>query len=288
MSFVTFVELFGAPLLAVLFVSVSAPLVGVFLRARGTAFHGIVLPQLATLGIAVGHAVHPVLESMHGHESVADAHEFGRTAMMVWAGTFVALGTTLMGARSSEGDDVGANGARAAALFAAAGGLIIIAKQVAPLGGLHVDTILAGETLAVTGLDVVLVAAVSLLTTLVIRTRWRRMTLAGQDPDFAVVIGVSPKEESIALGVLTCLVVMTGTLTIGALPLFGLLVLPAWALHGIARSMASTLVLAPVLAVLGSALGIWLGFVLDVPLGASVVTGLALVCLLPMIRARAA
>ena len=284
MTLAEFLELFGPPLLATLFVSISAPIVGVFLRARGMTFHGIVLPELATLGIAVGYAAHPVIEEFHGHSEGESIHEFGRAGMMIWATVFVALGSILLRGGSTDRADAGANVARGAALFAIAGALTILAKQVSPHGGLHVDAILSGETLAVMGPDVVIVASVALLTVLMTLQRWQRLALTGHDPEFATVAGVSPAGEAMALGTITCLVVMTGTLSIGALPLFGLLVLPAWALHGHVPSMASALVLAPLLGVIGAGVGVWGGFRLDIPLGAAVVAGVALLALPVAIR----
>ena len=128
MSFADFIELFGAPLLALAVVSVSAPLVGVFLRSRGTAFHGIVLPQLATLGVSVGYALHPAIEALHAHAPGEDTHDLGSGTLMALAAAMVALGSVLLGrtrqsASNADGSSAGENNARAAVLFVIASGL---------------------------------------------------------------------------------------------------------------------------------------------------------------------
>lgn len=286
MSFADFIELFGPPLLALAIVSISAPLVGVFLRSRGTAFHGVVLPQLATLGVSVGYALHPAIEAMHAHAPGEDTHDLGRGMLMAWAAAMVALGSVLLGRTHPDGSNAGENNARAAVIFVIASGLTIFAKQASPQGGLHVDALLSGETLAVMGSDVLIVGVVMILTVLMIRQRWRRMTLAGQDPAFAKIIGVSPSGEASALAIVTGLVVMTGVLSVGALPLFALLIVPAWSLGRFAPSMVSMLLLAPLVGLLGSAAGAAISFWLDMPMGASVALGLTCVALVPLILGR--
>ena len=73
--------------------------------------------------------------------------------------------------------------------------------------------------------------------------------------------------------------VAAGTMILGPTVLFGLIVLPALAARPFARSMERFLLLASLSGLAAVVLGVVLSFELDLPLGASVVAGAALLLL---------
>jgi zinc transport system permease protein len=283
------IELFGFALLALGATSLSAPLVGAFLHARGTAFHGLVLPQLATFGVALGYALSPLWARLDnsdlghaGHDHAVSASDL---AHLVWASAGVLLGlgvlTWLARRRGSES-------ARLAAAFAVASGGTVVCAELSPYGNIHIDALLSGEVLAVGRADAALVLVIALATLGLVVWAWRDVTLAIHDRGFARALGVPVTHIDVAAALCTAALVVGGTLALGPLPLFALLVLPPLGVRRGAPSMASFLVRSALVGVLGATSGAALSFGADLPLGASVVAGTALVALLATLVPRPA
>lgn len=276
MSFATFVELFTWPLVCLGLAALCAPLTGAFLCVRGATFQGVVLPQVAALGVALGFLLFPALphDGAGALDHVHGAEEVPRGYLLLCAGFAVLVGQLVLGARpGAPGAARVAASSREAALFVVASGGTVIAAQLAPMGGLHVDTLLSGETLATGPGDALLLGALLVVTAAVMAASWRRFTLAGHDPEFAAASGQAPERADLGLALLTAGAVIAGSLTVGVLPMFALMVLPGLAAARRAPSMAGLLVLAPALGLAGAALGAFLSFAADLPMGASVVAG---------------
>ncbi|MCP3919894.1 MAG: metal ABC transporter permease [bacterium] len=290
MDFATAIELFGWALAALAATAVAAPLAGAFLYGRGTAFQGVLLPQLATFGVALGFALHPRLFGGSGAAGeLPGGVEPSPSVLLAWAAVVTTVGALLLAwLRARERPGADAEGARVAGAFAIASGGALIAAQLAPFGGLHVEALLHGEALAVGASDAALVMGASALVVLGTVWSWRDLTLVGQDPAFARALGLGTARCELALAVGTCMIVILGTLTLGPLPLFALLVLPPLAARRRAGSMATFLALSSALGLVGAALGAGLSFGADLPLGPSVVAGqgavLVLVVALGLLR----
>jgi len=114
MGFSELLGLFGWSLAALAALAATAPLVGVFLFARGAAFQGLVLPQLAAFGVALGYAVAPSLGHAHTHAiAAADG------VHLAWAAAGVLAGLAALTALARR---PGSEPARLAALFVLAQG----------------------------------------------------------------------------------------------------------------------------------------------------------------------
>ncbi|MFT5733241.1 MAG: ABC-type Mn2+/Zn2+ transport system permease subunit [Planctomycetota bacterium] len=280
MDLSTFVELFAWPLIALGLASIAAPLVGAFLVARGTAFHGIALPQVAAFGVAVGFALLPFLQEFPWAVAGEGGHSHGaeepsRAWLATCAGAFVVAALVLFeGWRSKSAQQD--QGARVAATFAIASGGTALAAQLSPMGGIHVGALLGGETLSTGPADAAILGAVALFVVAATIGGWRAITLAGLDPEFARAAGRRLRGANLMLHAMTAAVVITGSLTVGALPMFALLVIPAMAVRASAGSMGRYLLLAPLLGVLSAAIGAALAFRYDLSMDASVVAGCAL------------
>lgn len=285
MDLSTFIELFAWPLTALALVAVAAPLVGSFLVARGTAFHGIALPQVAAFGVSVAFACLPFVESVpwalagddgHGHSH--GAMDPSRPYLVVCTAVFVIAALALFEGWSS-GDTFGKRkdqGTMVAATFAIASGGTALAAQLSPLGGIHVGALLGGETLSTGPVDA---AALGLVTALVVAGTalfWRAITLAGLDPEYARAAGKKPALANLILHTMTAALVIAGSLTVGALPMFALLVMPAMAVRSRSSSMARYLLMAPLVGASSAALGAGLAFKFDLSMDASVVAGCVL------------
>jgi ABC-type Mn2+/Zn2+ transport system permease subunit len=278
------VELFGCALLALGATALSAPLIGAFLYARGTALQGLVLPQLATFGVALGYALSPLFarapEAGHGHGGHA-GHDHAVAAAdvthLAWAsaGVLVGLGALTWLARRR-----GSETARLAGAFAVASGGTVVCAELSPFGGLHLDALTSGEALAVGPADAGLVLALASVTIGLVAWAWRDATLVMHDRPFARALGVPVARIDAAAALCTAALVVGGTLALGPLPLFALLVLPPLGVRRGAPSMAGFLVRSALAGFVGATVGAALSFGADLPLGASVVAGTALVALI--------
>lgn len=269
-------ELFGAALLALGAISLSAPLAGAFLYARGAAFQGLVLPQLATFGIALGYALSPWFhrDGGAGHDHAVAAAD---PVHLAWASAGVLAGvaalTWLARRRGSEG-------AHLAGAFAVASGGTVLCADLSPYGGIHLEALVSGEALAVSAADARLVVAIALAVIGLVVWAWRDVTLVLHDRRFARPLGVPVARIEAATALCTAAIVVGGTLALGPLPLFALLVLPPLGVRRGASSMAAFLVRSALAGALGATAGAALSFGADLPLGASVVAGTALIALL--------
>ena len=276
------VELFGFSLTAALLAGMVCPLVGCFLYVRRTSFYGIALPQFAAAGVAFGFAVMPWWVAHIGiadldlETALEDTHE-AINYHLAWAAvfTFGALGVlALLGRRG------GSEVSRVAGAFAIASAATVLFAHSSPTGETYVQELLRGEILAIGLHELETIAVVLGVTFLCIVWLHRDLTLVSYDRESALVMGKRVVSLELLLLGLTGLTVSAGTLTVGPIVLFGLLVLPPIAAHSVARSMISFFFIASACGVFAVVLGTWASFQFDWPLGPAVVVAAA--CALPL------
>ncbi len=266
-------ELFRWALLAVLVAGAVAPLVGCFLLVRRTGFHGITLPQFAAAGVAFGFAVLPWwihrigLAGMDYETAVESPHAL-KNYLLSWAAlfTFGGLAVMVLLSRLKETES-----ARVAAGFAIASAVTILFALASPTGAEYIDVVLQGrpEVIGWHEFDVILGAYV--LVAAAFALLHRDFLLVSFDRETARVLN---KRVALLEGVLMLLVgvtVLVGTLTVGTIMTFGLLVLPPLAARGFARSMVSFYLIASLFGVLAAAGGFHMSLRFDWPLGPPIV-----------------
>lgn len=271
--FLEYLGLFGASLGALLAMSIAAPPLGAFLHARGTALHGLALPQAALAGIAVGALIEALgHDHGYGYGHVGHGHGPSLAADFLWASAGTAIGLAVLSARWRAG---GSDSGRAAALFCVASAAAVLLPSFAPTGALQLDSRTRGEILAIGTLDLTVVLIATAGVALVLARTWRAVLLVGQDPLAARVRGLSIGRTNAVLYGCVAAITVVGTATTGPLAVFGLLVLPALGCHAGARSMASFLVRSIAVGVFGAALAVAGSFAADLPLGPCVIVGAA-------------
>ncbi len=271
-------HLFHFAMLAAACAGLVCPLLGSFLYLRRTSFYGIALPQFATAGVVFGFVVLPWWVARIGLGDLSADAALGEphAAMnyhLVWAAVFTFGGLSWLDflARKS-GRDVG----RVAAAFAIASAATILFSRMSAVGASFVDELLQGEVLGV-GLHQFETIAVLLglvLATFVIF--YRDLVLVSYDREMAQVLGVRVFRFELLLTIVTGLTISVGTMSLGPLIVFGLLVLPALAARPWARSMTSYLLLSSGFGLLAVVLGILASFELDLPMGAAIVAAAGL------------
>lgn len=281
------ISLFRFALLAALLAGAVCPLLGVFLHVRRTSFYGIALPQFATAGVVFGFMTLPWwIENIGlGGLDFESAMRDGHAAMnyhLAWSNVFTFGGLlALLGFSRRDGSEVG----RVAAAFAIATAATLLFGRMSPVGKGFVDELLAGELLGVGVHEFETLAAVFGLAALLLILFERDLLVVSYDREAAVVLGKRVFAIEALLTVITGLVISVGTMVLGPIVLFGLIVLPAIGARAWARSMRGYVRLASGFGVAAVLLGVAASFEFDLPLGAAI-TGAAAVLLLPGLAAR--
>ena len=264
-------ELFAFAILSGLLAGIVCPAVGSFLLVRRTGFFGITLPQFAACGLAFGYAILPWwtenigLAGMNAEEALESPHAI-RNYSIAWAGAFTFAGLSLLAflGRREETET-----GRVAASFAIAVSATLLLAVWSPIGKENIETLLRGEILTVDRHEFETIGVAYVLVLMLLTIYFRDLTLVSYDRETAVILGKPVRRfEALLLG-LVGLTVSAGVLIVGPVVLFGLLVIPPLAAHGIARSMRQFVILSSVFGVLASAGGMYVSFTFDWPLGPS-------------------
>ncbi|MCA9002020.1 MAG: metal ABC transporter permease, partial [Planctomycetes bacterium] len=248
---------------------------------RRTSFYGLALPQLAATGVACGFAVMPwwVEHVGIGGLELQAAMEDTHAAMnyhLGWATLFTlgGLGLLLLWGRRS-----GSEVAHVAAAFVVASAATVLFAHASPMGEIFVHELLRGEILAVGIHELETLAGVLGGTFFLLWWLQNDFLLVSYDRESAQVLGKRVRLLEAGLLLLVGACVAAGTMTVGPVVLFGLLVLPPIAARPFARSMPGFLWLASAFGSAGSAAGIWGSFHWDLPLGPCVVLACAVATL---------
>ncbi|MEZ6006091.1 MAG: metal ABC transporter permease [Planctomycetota bacterium] len=281
MDFSTALELFGLAIAATLIAGWIVPAVGGFLYLRRTSFYGLALPQLAACGVAAGFAAMPwwiahvglgdldLMEAMEDTHAVMNYH-------LSWATLFTSAGLGLL---VFLGRFPGSEVARVAGLFVLASAATVIFAHLSPTGEIFVSELLRGEVLSVGRHELETLAVTLGLGYLALQWLRNDLLLVSYDRETARVLGKRVTLLEAVLAVILAGTVAAGTMTVGPVVLFGLLVLPPIAARPFARSTAGFLWIASTFGLVSSAAGLWISFHYDLPLGPCVVlaAGLATV-----------
>jgi len=275
-------HLFRWPLLAALVAGIVLPAIGTLLYVRRASFHGIVLPQFAAAGVVFAYAILGWwietigLGGLTLEDSLHDPHA-GSTFGLVWGALFTSIGILLLVVSNRRG---GSEIARAAAGFAVASAAVLVLGRLSPIGRGPVDELLQGEVLGV-GIHDFEVLAVSLgIAGGLLLWFGRDLLLVSYDIETARVLGKRVTAFEVLFHGIVGLAIAAGTLTLGPVLVFGLLVLPPLAARPWVRSMGAFAALSMAIGAVSALLGEAASLEWDLPLGPSVVLAAA-ACLVP-------
>ncbi len=152
---------------------------------------------------------------------------------------------------------------------ALAAGLVAVALA----GGARVDLqlYLFGDVLTVGRGDLAWIWGGAALVGLVLWARWRRLLTATLSPDLAHASGIDPRREALVLTLLLAAVVAVAIKVVGALLITALLVIPAAAARGLARTPETMAMLSIGVAAASALGGLQMALWLDTPVGPSIV-----------------
>jgi zinc transport system permease protein len=157
---------------------------------------------------------------------------------------------------------------------ALAGGLVALSF----MSGVRVDLMgyLFGDILAVTRGDLAVIFGGAALVVALLAWRWRNLLLATLNEDLAASAGVDPRRERLILTLALAVLVAVALKVVGVLLVTAMLVVPAAAARGFARTPEAMAAGAVAIGALASLLGLAGSWRFDTPAGPSIVVAAVL------------
>lgn len=245
----------------------AAPLayLGVWIVLKRVVYVPMALAQVSSLGVVLAYLVGAWL-GVHPHD---EGFGLGVLVDPSVVSLAVALATAFWFARPHEDSSL-----------AVVSSYLISGAAVLVLGGfvrqeMHdIDSVLFGNAVLVDTEQIAHVGGPALLVLAVHALLHRRFLFVAFDPDAAGAAGLKPFRAEVILYATFALMISVATRAIGALPAFGLTVLPAMTGLRLARSMRGAYAIAIALGLFAAGFGYYVSFRYSTPTGASMV-GLA-------------
>ena len=234
--------------LAAIGTALATGVLGCFVVWRRMAYFGDATAHAAILGVALSLAFS--LSVFAGVLAVSLA-----VALLVFAlsGRGVALDTLL---------GVVSHGALA---------LGLVAVSLVPGQRIDLDAYLFGDVYLVSETNLAVIWGGALIVSLVLWRHWTALLTATLSPDLAHAATINPRREQLILTLLLATVVAVSIKVVGALLITALLIVPAAAARGMARTPEGMAVLATLIGVMSSLGGIALSLRYETPAGPSIV-----------------
>ena len=240
-------------LVGCLALSVSAPVLGVFLVLRRMSLTADVLAHGALPGVALGFLL------------------AGMAAPALWLGGLVAGLVVAVGAGALSRATGGREDATLTALYLVALGLGVAMISMGGGGAMDLSHILFGSVLGVDDWALLLMASVTTLSLVVLAFAWRPLVLECFDPSFAAAAGARGGLWHMVFQGLVVLNVLSAFQALGTLMAVGLMMLPEIAARHWAREVSGMAYAAVGIALVASLAGILASYHLDVPTGPAIV-----------------
>ena len=137
--------------------------------------------------------------------------------------------------------------------------------------GVSLMDLLFGSILGVRGPDLIVILAVTLLAGALTAAYWGKLAYATFDDELARADGVDTGRAELVLYLLAAVVIAVSSVVVGIILMAAYLVIPAATARLVARTLAQMTLLAVVLGVVATLLGLGASFLLDVPSGSTIV-----------------
>lgn len=148
----------------------------------------------------------------------------------------------------------------------------------------HLDHILFGDMLGVSGADIAGAAAIAAFTAVVIGIKWKDFLLHAFDPAQAQAVGLRVKLLHYGLLGLISLTIVGALQAVGIILSVAMLIAPGAIAFLLTRRFSTMLLTSVVIAVAGSLLGVYLSFFLDSAPAPTIVLLLSLVFVLALVH----
>lgn len=227
----------------------------------------VVLRGMAFIGDAVAHAVFPGL-------AIAFALQFSVIAGGALAGAVVALLIALFSQRRRVKEDT-IIGIFFAAAFAL--GLVVISKVQGYTASLN--SFLFGSITGVSSSDIIFSAVVGAVVILAVAALHKEIVAVSVDRETAAAMGIRVLLIDVVLYLAVTAAVVMSVRTVGNILVLALLITPAAAARLWTDRLVVMMALSAVIGMVGSFLGVYVSWAIDVPTGATIVLVLTVVFL---------
>lgn len=256
-------------LYASLLVGLVCPQVGIFFMLRRMVLLGIALPQVSNAGIAFAFLLHSIgwhfLPHMESEKTMA------------LAGSIVFTLITIFTLSVLERKGKGFTENRIGFTYAMAGAASILFVSWNPFGQSEVLSMLKGEILSVPDAYLWYMFAIYGIILIVLIGFHRNFILVSYDVDMATTIGKKVILWDVLLYLIIGIVISFGVMTVGALVIFGFLLIPAIAARMVTRGIFLFCLVSSVIGVIAAFLGFYISYRFDLPTGP---TDVALLCII--------
>lgn len=236
---------------------------GSFVIWRRMAYFGDATSHAAILGVALALALHVPIAAGTLIVALAMAATVSTLAAKGWA-----MDTTL------------------GVLAHAALAFGLVAISYVPGVRSDLSAYLFGDILAVSRLDLAFIWGGAALVLVLLIWRWQALLTSTLNEDLAFASGLNPNRERLVLTLALALVVAVALKIVGALLIAAMLIIPAAAARGLARTPEAMAIYATAFGALASFAGLRLSLWQDTPAGPSIVTAAAVIFALAAVFGR--
>lgn len=236
---------------------------GSFVIWRRMAYFGDATSHAAILGVALALALHLPIAAGTLIVALAMAATVSTLAAKGWA-----MDTTL------------------GVLAHAALAFGLVAISYVPGVRSDLSAYLFGDILAVSRLDLGFIWGGAALVLVLLIWRWQALLTSTLNEDLAFASGLNPNRERLVLTLALALVVAVALKIVGALLIAAMLIIPAAAARGLARTPEAMAIYATLFGALASLIGLRLSLWQDTPAGPSIVTAAAVIFALAAVFGR--
>ena len=234
---------------------------GVWVALKRVVFVPLALSQVSSFGLVLAAFLGGLLGHGGGHD-----HGVG----IQWDAIVLSvLVSVLLGLWLARPQKKGSNAVVSAYLFASAGVLLVGNLVKDKLN--DIQAVLFGSAVLVETHQIFIVGGAALLVALIHYLYYHRFLFVSFDADAAGATGMGVFSTEALLMSTFALMISVVTQAMGALPAFGLMVLPGMFALQLARSMRTAFVLASLSAMVSAGVGYYISFQFDTPTGATMV-----------------
>jgi zinc transport system permease protein len=252
-------EIWREPLLASLVAGALCGFLGVYVVLRRTVFVSAALTQLSTLGLIAA----LILEESLGVEVEHTGVQLAVALAFSVAGA-LALGMALHGRKLPGEAGVGMS-------YVLAGALVVLGANRLVHAAHDLNAMVFGNAVAVPVADLVVLTVVALVCAVVHALFAKELVFVSFDVETAAALGFDTRLWNGLLFLTLGLAIPVAARTLGALPVFAFLTIPAAAALLLARRLRAAFALATVIGVAAAAGGYLLSWFWQLPTGATMV-----------------
>jgi zinc transport system permease protein len=257
------------PMIVALLAGSLCAFLGVFIVLKRVVFVSAALSQLSGVGVAIFFWLSAVIG--------LDPHHPPWFANPTWFALAFALGGAALfslnlGHRRLAGESV----IGLAYLVASSLVLVVLNSPRIAQEAHEVNDLLYGNAVAVPPAQIIIMAGTATVIFVIHALFAKEFMFVSFDPDMARTLGYRTKVWNLLLFLTIGAAISVATRAIGALPVFGFMIIPPAAALLLASRTRAVFALAVVIALLSAALGYYVSFVFSLPTGASMVLVAAL------------